>query len=130
MHYSHLLYAAIHPPVQGGNTLKSYEIQGQIDTPSRTGRKHRRKTLLVPVARYTLPYREETNAVSSVSPSAAIHPPVQGGNTQCLCGFQPPQTPRCAICTNGILSLLICHFSGILADYYKKTFSHNNFKVS
>ena len=76
--------------------------------------------------RYTLPYSEEPLTGLRPRRREPIHPPIQGGNTQCLCGFQPLQTPRCAICTNSILSLLICHFSGILADFYKKTFSHNN----
>ena len=98
------------------------------DTPSHTGRKQVCDFQFKARPRYTLPYREETKSISAFLCRNPIHPPIQGGNTQCLCGFQPPQTPRCAICTNNILSLLICHFSGILADFYKKIFSHNNSK--
>ena len=99
-----------------------------IDTPSHTGRKLYDSGQPAINRRYTLPYREETLRFLDETNNLTIHPPIQGGNTQCLCGFQPPQTPRCAICTNGTLSLLICHFSGILADFYKKIFSHNNSK--
>ena len=121
-------FLAIHPPVQGGNILSPGLYFHVCDTPSRIGRKRLFQFTLANLPRYTLPYREETPAHRNQRNLRTIHPPIQGGNTQCLCGFQPPQTPRCAICTNGTLSLLICHFSGILADFYKKIFSHNNSK--
>ena len=94
----------------------------KYDTPSHTGRKLPPIGVSISSLRYTLPYREETGKMDAALYFEVIHPPIQGGNTQCLCGFQPRQTPRCAICTNSILSLLICHFFNVLADFYKKSF--------
>ena len=37
-------------------------------------------------------------------PDKAIHPLLRRADTQCLCGFQPFQTPRCAFCTNAIFA--------------------------
>lgn len=34
----------------------------------------------------------------------SIHPFLRRADTQCLCGFQPFQTPRCAFCTNAIFA--------------------------
>lgn len=36
--------------------------------------------------------------------STSIHPLLRRADTQCLCGFQPFQTPRCAFCTNAIFA--------------------------
>ena len=112
----------IHPPIQGGNDLCQFLKIFIQDTPSHTGRKRKAEQGVAASTRYTLPYREETQQITVCINIHSIHPPIQGGNTQCLCGFQPPQTPRCAICTNSILSLLICHFFNVLADFYKKSF--------
>ena len=115
------LSITIHPPIQGGNICKIFGIPPTIDTPSHTGRKRYRIKDLFGRGRYTLPYREETLILVPLYHFSSIHPPIQGGNTQCLCGFQPRQTPRCANYTNSFFALLICHFFPILVNSYKKT---------
>ena len=71
---------AIHPPIQGGNPNPRSQLPGESDTPSHTGRKHPLSSVRKSLPRYTLPYREETEATGEELGKAAIHPPIQGGN--------------------------------------------------
>lgn len=56
------------------------------------------------IYRFIPSYEGKTYMPMETAMTGTIHPLIRGADTQCLCGFQPSQTLRCAICTNVVLA--------------------------
>ena len=95
---------AIHPLLRRADHCLAAAVSFYVDSSPLTKGRHLVYWWFCTACRFIPSYEGQTRCAHIRKLCETIHPLLRRADTQCLCGFQPFQTPRCAFCTNAIFA--------------------------